>query len=96
MCTYVSQKADIAGSAKGPKGWVDVDTANVYFDYPYHFSGPDVPHTLNIDFVNESAGANDRIAVELSPDSARQLVDKILVALAIGQGLHVEGEDPHC
>ena len=36
MCTYINEKARILGSAKGPSGWVKVDTANVYFDHPYH------------------------------------------------------------
>ena len=36
MCSYITEKAEIFGSAKGPKGWFAVDTANVYFDHPFH------------------------------------------------------------
>jgi len=38
-------------------------------------------HTLNIDFINQAAGPSARIAVELSPDSARKLVARIQTAL---------------
>jgi hypothetical protein len=34
MCS-ITEKASIFGSAKG-KEWFSVDTANVYFDHPYH------------------------------------------------------------
>ena len=36
MCTYVVEKAAIVGSAKGPRGWMKVDQANVYYDHPQH------------------------------------------------------------
>jgi Family of unknown function (DUF6295) len=85
MCTYITEKAEILGSAKGPHGWMRVDTANVYYDHPYHTP---LDHALNIDFVNESAGAGDRVAVELSAESARALVAKILAALASGEEAH--------
>jgi len=82
MCTYITEKADIFGSAKGPQGWFRVDTASVYFDHPYHAP---LDHSLNIDFVNEAAGAQTRVAVELSADSARDLVSKILAVLDSGE-----------
>ena len=82
MCTYITEKADIFGSAKGPQGWFRVDTASVYFDHPYHAP---LDHSLNIDFVNEAAGAQTRVAVELSADSARDLVSKILAILDSGE-----------
>jgi len=37
MCSYIVMKAALRdSSAKGAKGWMSVDTANVYFDHPYH------------------------------------------------------------
>jgi hypothetical protein len=36
MCSYIVRKAALTGSAKGPNGWMRIDTANVYFDHPYH------------------------------------------------------------
>ena len=78
MCSYITEKAEIFGSAKGPKGWFQVDTANVYFDHPFHAP---LDHSLNIDFVNEAEGAPQRVAVEISGESALDLVQKILAAL---------------
>ena len=85
MCSYIIEKTAVSGSAKGPNGWMRIDTANVYFDHPYHapFS-----HVLAIDFVREADGAPERVAVELSPDSARALVKSILAALASGEAAH--------
>ena len=79
MCTNVTHSLAIAGSAKGPSGWFAVDTARVYLDHPFHAP---FDHTLNIDLVNEAAGAPARVAVELSPASARELVRQIEAALA--------------
>ena len=85
MCSYITEKAEIFGSAKGPSGWFKVDTANVYFDHPYHAP---LDHSLNIDFVNEAEGAMTRVAVEISAASALQLVEKIMAALAEGEKNH--------
>ena len=89
MCSYITEKAEIFGSAKGPEGWFSVDTANVYFDHPYHAP---LDHSLNIDFVSEAEGEFKRVAVEISADSARELVKKILAALAAGEAEHAEPE----
>ncbi len=85
MCSYITEKAEIFGSAKGPQGWFRVDTANVYFDHPYHAP---LDHSLNIDFVNEAEGAQTRVAVEISAESARELVAKIVAALESGDEAH--------
>ncbi|MGH2584555.1 MAG: DUF6295 family protein [Dehalococcoidia bacterium] len=85
MCTYIVEKALIVGSAKGANGWMKVDTANVYYDHPYHAP---FDHTLNVDFVNEAGGSMERVAVELTAESARELVQKILVALESGETEH--------
>jgi hypothetical protein len=85
MCSYIVEKAALIGSAKGRKGWMKIDTANVYFDHPYHST---LDHVLAIDFTNEGEGGRDRVAVELSADSARALVERILAALASGEAAH--------
>ena len=87
MCSYITEKAEIFGSAKGPTGWFSVDTANVYFDHPFHAP---LGHSLNIDFVNEAEGAPTRVAVEISAESALMLVEKILAALKSGEEAHVD------
>jgi hypothetical protein len=58
---------------------------DVYFDHPYHAP---LDHALSIDFVNEANGAKERVAIEISADSARELVRTILAALASGETAH--------
>ena len=85
MCTYITEKAKLSGSAKGARGWMKIDTANVYFDHPFHAP---LDHALNIDFVSEADGAPERVAVELSAESARELIRKIEAALTSGEEAH--------
>ena len=78
MCTMLVQQAKISGSGKGTKGWFALRQANVSYDHPF-----DLPleHALNIDFVNEAEGPGARVAVELTPESARKLAHTILEML---------------
>ncbi len=84
MCTGIVQKAEVKGSGKGPNGWFKLEEVNVSYDHPTDAS---LEHALNIDFVNEKMGLGARVAVELSPESARKLVDAILTALSRGEEL---------
>jgi hypothetical protein len=79
MCTMIVQQVEIEGSGKGTAGWFSVRQANVSYDHP--FNAP-LEHALNIDFVNEAQGPGARVAVELSPESARTLVETILAVLS--------------
>ncbi len=79
MCTYIVEHADLAGcSAKGREGWFPLNRAHVAFDHPV--SAP-LEHALLIDFVNEAMGPSARVAVELSAESARELIRTIQTAL---------------
>ncbi|MGF1424878.1 DUF6295 family protein [Kitasatospora sp. LaBMicrA B282] len=80
MCTYLTVKDQIDGSAKGPGGsWFHVSDVTVYFDHPVHAMAE---HTLNIDLTDPSKGPGARVALELTADSARALVAAIQQALA--------------
>ena len=79
MCTMIVEKADISGSGKGIQGWFPLRSVNVSYDHP--FNAP-VEHAINIDFVNEAEGPAARVAVELTAESAQQLVQTILTALS--------------
>lgn len=79
MCTYQTSTLEIAGSGKGPAGWLPLTAATVYLDHPVHAP---VAHTLNIDFRNPDQGPSARVAVELDPTSARELAEHILAMLA--------------
>ncbi len=78
MCTMIVEKVKVDGSGKGLNGWFELEQANVSFDHP--FNAP-LEHALNIDFVNESQGPAARVAVELSEQAARDLVNTILAVL---------------
>lgn len=78
MCTYVTETLAIAGSAKGPQGWFRATDASVYFDHPTHALAD---HTLNIDVRRPADGTAQRVAIELTAESARSLAETILRVL---------------
>ena len=79
MCTMIAHQVKLEGRGKSGADWFEVREANVSYDHPY-----DLPleHALNIDFVNEAMGPGARVAVELSVDAARRLVESIQSVLA--------------
>ena len=89
MCSYIVEKARVSGSAKGASGWMRIDTANVYFDHPYHAPlDHALAHRLR---VRGRRRARTRRGGALSA-SARELVTKIMVALATGEQAHARAE----
>lgn len=78
MCTMIVNQALIDGSGRGTNGWFKVSQVNVSYDHPYH---EPLEHALNIDFVNEADGPGARVAVELTLESARQLIQTIQTVL---------------
>jgi hypothetical protein len=79
VCTYLTVKTPVEGSAKGPNGnWLAVTDATVYFDHPVHALAE---HTLNIDLTVPASGPGARVAIELTAASARELVHAIQAAL---------------
>ena len=84
MCSYIVEKARLTGTAKGPGSeWMKVDTANVYYDHPYEAQ---LDHALCVDFVCEADSGRERVAIEISRESALELIEKIKAALASGDG----------
>jgi hypothetical protein len=79
MCTMIAKQIKIEGSGKGTSGWFTLKEADVSYDHPF-----DAPfeHSLNLDFVNEAMGVGARVAVELSPEAARELVAAIQAVLS--------------
>ena len=78
MCTMIVNQVAVEGCGKGASGWFDVRQANVAYDHPFHAP---LEHALTIDFVNEAHGPSARVAVELTPAAARDLVNTILKVL---------------
>jgi len=79
MCTGIVETSEVSGSGKGPNGWFKLERVNVSYDHP---TDAPMEHALNIDFVNQKEGPSARVAVELSPESARKLAQAILTALS--------------
>ena len=78
MCTMIVNQTKIEGSGKGVQCWFDLREVNVSYDHPFHIR---LEHSLNIDFVNEAQGPGARVAVELTPEAARELARTILATL---------------
>jgi hypothetical protein len=78
MCTYATEKISAKGSAKGAAGWFAITDATVYFDHPVHAMAG---HTLNIDFLAPAKGPGARVAVELTAETAADLIAAIQSAL---------------
>ena len=75
MCTYLTLKTPLEGSALGgAEDWFALEQAVVSFDHPVDAL---VDHALCIDF----RGASSRVAVELDASSARALAASIVAAL---------------
>ena len=87
MCTMIVERAEVEGSGKGARGWFALRQANVSYDHPFHAQWE---HALNIDFIDEAAGPAARVAVELSPASARRLAETILATLDRGVAAEVD------
>lgn len=79
MCTMIVHQAKIDGSGKGANGWFPVRQVSVSYDHPFHVP---LENALNIDFVNEAQGPGARVAVELSVEAARSLIEAIHEVLA--------------
>jgi hypothetical protein len=70
----ISEQLKIEGTGKGKGGWFNLNKAYVSYDHP--FNAP-MEHALNLDFVNESLGLDARVAVELSAEAAKSLIETI-------------------
>jgi hypothetical protein len=91
MCTMIAQQVKIDGSGKGAHGWFTLREADVSYDHP--FNAP-LEHALNIDFVNEADGPGARVAVELSVEAARTLLEAIQAVLdRAGAGGYLENKE---
>ncbi len=86
MCSNIVEVGTIAGFGRGPQGWFDLKQAIVSFDHPSHAN---VEHAINVDFVNEAEGLSARVAVELTAESARELIRVLEAALARGEAQHL-------
>ncbi len=78
MCSYVVEKTALTGSAKAGGTWSPITTAVVSVDHPSHAA---LDHALIVDFVNAGRPVSERVALELSVESARELISCMQAAL---------------
>ena len=84
MCTMINEVAAIAGGGRGPQGWFPVNRVSVGFDHPTFVP---LEHAITLDFLDDRSGPDARVAIELTPDSARQLIATLQAALDLGKDL---------
>ena len=87
MCTSIVEIISVEGSGKGAAGWFPVAQAVVDYDHPTHAL---LEESVNIDIVNPSLPAGMRVALELTPDSARDLAYSILSAVEAADAWRAE------
>jgi hypothetical protein len=79
MCTYIAVTAPVDASGKGAGGWFPITQATVGFDHPVSVAHD---HALLLDFVNPALGPSARVALEMSLDSGRSLLEQLKSAIA--------------
>lgn len=85
MCSWITERRDVQGFAKGRQEWTAVDQISVYYDHPNRMT---LDHALIIDLSHSTGAIDERARVELTPESARLLIDAIEQALETGAELH--------
>ena len=90
MCTGIVENRRISGSGKGLRGWFPLDKASVSYDHPDHAQAE---QAIIIDLLSDRAGPESRIAVELTPQSARELVLAVLASLSRGESNELEARN---
>ena len=89
MCSYIVEKAALIGTAKGPTAagcgsTPPTSITTIPIDAP-------LDHALCIDFICEADGGRERVAIEISRESALELIERIKAALASGDDAPRDG-----
>jgi hypothetical protein len=86
MCTYISNRTQVAGAGKGAEGWFRITEAVVGYDHPVHAN---TDHAILIDFTNPDAGLGARVAVELDLESGRALLAQLAETIGAAEATGV-------
>ena|SRR5689334_11960925 len=82
MCTSVVEIVRAEGAGVSEGGWFPVTSAAVTYDHPHHALLEDA---ITIDFVNPDLGPGARAAVEITLDTAKELVTALTRAIAAAE-----------
>ena len=86
MCTSIVEIVEAEGAGKGAGGWFELTHSVVSYDHPHHAL---LEEAITIDFVNSTLGPGSRVAVEITLESAKELLAAL--ARAIEAAEEVEG-----
>ena len=84
MCTMISEKASVKASGKKSNNWIPLDSCDIYYD---HSTYVDCEHSITLSFKNDMNPIDSRITVEITPESAKDIIEKINAALRKGNHL---------
>ncbi|MDR7520587.1 MAG: DUF6295 family protein [Armatimonadota bacterium] len=76
------EQVAVEGSGREATRWFTVRQANASYEHPFHAP---LEHALNIDFVDAGRGPQAWVAVELTAESARVLVEAHLAVLGCAE-----------
>ena len=82
MCTSVVEIVQVDGAGVSEGGWFPVTRAVVSYDHPHHALLEDA---ITIDFVNADLGPGARAAVEITLESAKELLGALARAIAAAE-----------
>ena len=82
MCTSIVEIVGASGAGKGGDGWFDLTQAVVSYDHPHHAL---LEEAIAIDFMNTALGPQARVAVELTLESAKELSEALIRAIAAAE-----------
>jgi hypothetical protein len=82
MCTMIATRLHITASAKGPRGWVQVDEADIGYDHATRLWSE---HALRIDLRSTAAPDADHVAIELDLASAKALHARLAEVIAAAE-----------
>ena len=89
MCTSIVEIVPTSGAGKGAEGWFDLTHSVVSYDHPHHAL---LEEAITIDFVNSTLGPGSRVAVEITLESAKELLAALARAIEaaeeVGGGRH--------
>ncbi len=82
MCSSIVEIVGASGAGKGGDGWFDLTHSVVSYDHPHHAL---LEQAITIDFVNAALGPGDRVAAELTLESAKTLSSALARAIAAAE-----------
>ena len=82
MCTPIVEIIEAEGAGKGGEGWFTMSHAVVSYDHPHRAL---LDEAITLDFVDRRRGPGVRAAVEMTLESAKDLVGALKRTIAAAE-----------